>query len=516
MNNLLSRAEDWAEEAGIAFNPQKTELMLVSRKRNDSFPPLILAGKVLEMGGKINYLGVQIDRQLSFKEHIREKAKKAASLLYHCNQMVGTGWGLSPERVWWVYQAIVRPTISHGAIAWAHKLDKQSMKDICTKLQRKCLIAMTGAMRGTPTAGLEAALGIVPLHIWLQGAALKQAALNRQEEAVHEGHRGWTDACLTQIVPRDLPIDKITKTAAPGRTTRQSTGRIFEVFTDGSRMKGKTGAGWSVTRGLQSTAEGRVHLGCHATVFQAETVAIHDFLSWLNNDTVKYKRGDRFRIWSDSQSAIQAIKARKTKSAVVGDCQEQLRKARTNYHIELGWIKGHADIPGNEWADALAKEASELRPNICEPAVPLPTGEIKRRIDGWMREKWLSEWANRKDCRQTKAMLGKPKEYNLIKVEAADRRGLRKWASFTTGHCKLRRHLAIIQEDDINTRTCRLCGDEEEEETPLHMLNCPAMEYETRVMEAFLQITDFSLKAFLLYIDAIERKIHVHDPLPVF
>jgi ribonuclease HI len=200
--------------------------------------------------------------------------------------------------------------------------------------------------------------------------------------------------------------------AAPGRTTRQKTGRIFEVFTDGSRMKGNTGAGWSVTRGLQSTAEGRVHLGCHATVFQAETVAIHDFLSWLNNDTAKYKRGDRFRIWSDSQSAIQAIKARKTKSAVVGDCQEQLRKARTNYHIELGWIKGHADIPGNEWADALAKEASELRPNICEPAVPLPTGEIKRRIDGWMREKWLSEWANRKDCRQTKAMLGKPKDYN--------------------------------------------------------------------------------------------------------
>jgi hypothetical protein len=42
--------------------------------------------------------------------------------------MIGTGWGLSPERIWWVYQAIVRPTMSHGAVAWAQKMDNQALK----------------------------------------------------------------------------------------------------------------------------------------------------------------------------------------------------------------------------------------------------------------------------------------------------------------------------------------------------------------------------------------------------
>ena len=46
---------------------------------------------------------------------------------------------------------------------------------------------------------------------------------------------------------------------------------------------------------------------------------------------------------------------------------------------------------------------------------------------------------------------------------------------FITGHCTLQRHLSLLQVTDSSR--CRLC--EEEEETPLHLINsCPATWWE--------------------------------------
>ena len=61
------------------------------------------------------------------------------------------------------------------------------------------------------------------------------------------------------------------------------------LFTDGSKMDSRAGAGWAATHGNLVIAEKSVYLGTEATVFQAEVVAIERSLRWaiesLENDT---------------------------------------------------------------------------------------------------------------------------------------------------------------------------------------------------------------------------------------
>ena len=72
---------------------------------------------------------------------------------------IGAEWGLTPERVKWIHAQIVRPKVAYGASVWAFHLT-QADKDLLNSVQRLSLFNMTSCMRSTPTAGLEAALGI--------------------------------------------------------------------------------------------------------------------------------------------------------------------------------------------------------------------------------------------------------------------------------------------------------------------------------------------------------------------
>jgi hypothetical protein len=245
-------------------------------------------------------------------------------------------------------------------------------------------------------------------------------------------------------------------------------------------------------------------------------MAILDFCRWLTTEATKQKRGDRFIIHSDSESAIKALKARRASSKLVSECHSLIRKAEEKYHISIEWIGGHCDHTGNEWADSLAKEATTEASLGPEPFIPIPQAAVRNGLNAWLRTSWENEWFGRVDCRQSRAMVGKPRPTNVILAEDLDRVAIRRWVSFMTGHCKLRRHLAIVKEDTESPTHCRVCGDTEEDETPIHFLSCPALEYERKVMVAFLDILPFSIESFLLFVDSVERKVRKHDPLPVF
>lgn len=59
---------------------------------------------------------------------------------------------------------IIKPKILYGAILWAHKCDATVNKEL-GRLQRLVLIMISGAMRTTPTAGMEVVMDLVPLDL---------------------------------------------------------------------------------------------------------------------------------------------------------------------------------------------------------------------------------------------------------------------------------------------------------------------------------------------------------------
>jgi hypothetical protein len=118
-------------------------------------------------------------------------------------------------------------------------------------------------------------------------------------------------------------------------------------------------------------------------------------------------RWPKLRTWC-KQSSIAALKSRILTSHLVKECSDNLRLCRERYHINLEWVRGHDDDTGNEAADAAAKEASETPWIGQHPWGPVPLSWIKGRIEVIMEREWAREWEARKDCRQSKTMLGKP------------------------------------------------------------------------------------------------------------
>jgi ribonuclease HI len=115
-------------------------------------------------------------------------------------------------------------------------------------------------------------------------------------------------------------------------------------FTDGSRMREGTGAGiygQSVRRRLSFS------VGKYATVFQTELFAI---LACVHDIKVHGTPEKYVSICSDSQAALKALRAVRTTSPLVYQCQKALNDISAQHAVGLYWVPGHAGVNDNEIA----------------------------------------------------------------------------------------------------------------------------------------------------------------------
>ena len=71
INETLRRAKRWLDSRGLKMAPEKTEALLVTDRRSFQYPRIVLEEHEVEWKTSIKYLGVQLDRRLSFGDHLR-------------------------------------------------------------------------------------------------------------------------------------------------------------------------------------------------------------------------------------------------------------------------------------------------------------------------------------------------------------------------------------------------------------------------------------------------------------
>jgi len=126
-------------------------------------------------------------------------------------------------------------------------------------------------------------------------------------------------------------------------------------FTDGSKMRKRTGAGvygQSIGRSL--------------SFFQTEIYAI---LACVYEIQSQNRREKYVSICSDSQAALKALKAVRKTSPFVHQCQNALNYISIRHAVGLFWVPEHAEIRGNEIANGLARGGTALRFLGPEPAL---------------------------------------------------------------------------------------------------------------------------------------------------
>ena len=129
---------------------------------------------------------------------------------------------------------------------------------------------------------------------------------------------------------------------------KQKYSDFCHIYTDGSKVERKVTSAYVCPYGTRSY---RLRDGC--SIFTAEVEAIDKALKYVKVSIV-----ERFMIFSDSMSVLQAIESQESKNPLVNKvlqtCQQILSNGK---FITFSWIPSHRDIRGNEHADRAAKDA---------------------------------------------------------------------------------------------------------------------------------------------------------------
>ena len=119
MQRAIHTVEKWCSSIGLSVNPNKTNIVIFTKKRklSGSFEPLLF-GVTLHRSDSVKYLGVILDSRLTWREHVNIEVNKAHNSLWACRRSFGAMWGLQPKVVYWLYISINRPSITFASLVW--------------------------------------------------------------------------------------------------------------------------------------------------------------------------------------------------------------------------------------------------------------------------------------------------------------------------------------------------------------------------------------------------------------
>ena len=395
----------------------------------------------------------------------------------------------------WLWTAVVRPMVMYGSIVWSRQVTGPRTSTLAANLNplnRLAALTWGPIRKSTPTAGLELFGYLPPLDLYASTeAALALYRIKSLRAEIWDGvgggkYRGHRlllrkQLDLLGIVDRDwdkgLEVKKWERGYAIDRSSFQTGNDCLEntrIYTDGSKMKGRVGAGFVVMTCPQTDHTESFFLGTDPTVFQAEVVAVDKAAEWATEHTEQLclLPQQPLIFLSDSQAALQALDAPSCRSKTVASCVEKLDKLAKKVRVCLRWIKAHVGHVGNEKADAAAKEGAEKDIPVPDLDLPVPRCQLRKDARSGLEKLWAKRLRNREDCRQSKMMWPEPNRSKSMALIGRNRWEVGPCIQLLSGHNYYARHMTITQE--LDDPTCRLCG--EDEESSYHIVaECPVL-----------------------------------------
>ncbi|CAA7267578.1 unnamed protein product [Cyclocybe aegerita] len=164
----------------LVLEHNKTELFHFSRRRDAYNPSLDLgyaphtSATPLKPKTYWRYLGFYFDRGLTFQEHVCYYATKAFTTVQAMRMRGNSTRGLSPKQRRLLYRSCVVPIATYGYRLWYFDgaRNKGGMNQL-KRMQQKAALWITGAFCTSPTGGLEALAGLIPVHLMLKKLATR-------------------------------------------------------------------------------------------------------------------------------------------------------------------------------------------------------------------------------------------------------------------------------------------------------------------------------------------------------
>ncbi|KJK84830.1 hypothetical protein H633G_11375 [Metarhizium anisopliae BRIP 53284] len=394
--------------------------MHFSRRRRETEPPVCHGDMEKQPEAAMRWLGLWLDRKLTFKTHVEKWTAKAEAVAHHLWSLGNTRRGALPSAVQGAVRACVEPILLFGVEAWYPGTTsprwRQPTKEGPSRIQqlvRKMSKALKQAIRAilptwktTPIAVLHREGGIPPVHQLLEARRLRFSARIKSLDHAHPLAKRTTEIaprpiikCIKlkyQLPPKAFPtrLRRTNKLLAncqrPVLVPRKYTASKEDpakhfldwlqtipplslvVYSDGSLSpSGAAGYGYAVHQNRRSVCQGAGRLG-PAEVFDAEAKGALEGLKAALN--LPQSVTQKIVVCLDNIAAAKCLRGKPPDSSQRVFLTFQAL-AKTHRKTEVRWIPGHTKIPGNEQADILAKTGC-AQP---EPADAVPTLAFLRK-----------------------------------------------------------------------------------------------------------------------------------------
>ena len=247
-------------------------------------------------------------------------------------------------------------------------------------MQRLACLTVSSAFPGTPTGALEILLNITPSEAFLLAEAVQESyritvrGLWHVNPVVSFGKtKTHVDVCNEArrfLLLLQMPAYRIKKTKVfegnlDWQIMEKKNAIKFEsvlnqntarVYTAGSKLDGRVGAGFYAEHPNNSPKQAFFHLGIYSTLLQAEVSAISEVAKNLLLEKI---HNPSIVVLVDSQAAIKPLIKCTVTSITELNCIRNLKQLGKQNHVSIAWIPGHAVGHGNEVADYLAKSGSD-------------------------------------------------------------------------------------------------------------------------------------------------------------
>ena len=128
-------------------------------------------GKILPFYPVPIYLGVKLDRTLTYRHHLETLRKKLFTRVSLLRQLAGSGWGAGAKTLRTATLSLIYSTAEYCAPAWCRSAHTRLIDGVLNHALR----IVTGCLRPTAMDNLPLLSGIQPAELRRQGATLSLA-----------------------------------------------------------------------------------------------------------------------------------------------------------------------------------------------------------------------------------------------------------------------------------------------------------------------------------------------------
>ena len=151
----LNSIQEWCNRWGVFISPAKSATLIFSHERLHVSPhtPLHLNGEIIPQVRSFKYLGLTLDRRLTFNAHIDDLKKRCSRRINILKCITGREWGADRRTLLRLYTSLIRPILDYNAFLLGDISQTLTLK--LEAIQNVALRTISGGLSSTPIINLN-------------------------------------------------------------------------------------------------------------------------------------------------------------------------------------------------------------------------------------------------------------------------------------------------------------------------------------------------------------------------